>query len=207
MSSARVTSIEAVRDFRAALIVFCDEAKEALTSVDMETRRLIDWVQREQVAYWQAQIRRCQEDVAQAKADLFRKKLPGIGGKEPDCIEEKKALRLAQMRLEEAEDKLEKCKQWARLLPRAVDEYKGPSQRLAGMVEGDCPPPVAQLNGVLGSLDRYTDLRTPTAARAPAGSMSAGTPAASPTQTAKTGEAANTNPVAPAPASAPTPPK
>lgn len=180
MSSARVTSIEAVRDFKAALLIFCDEAKDALTSVDMETRRLIDWVQREQAAYWQHEIRRCQEEVAQAKADLFRKKLPGIGGKEPDCIEEKKALRLAQMRLEEAEDKLAKCQQWARLLPRAVDDYKGPSQRLAALVEGECPTPVAQLNGILGSLDAYTELRTPSASRTPAGSMSTGSPAPAP---------------------------
>ena len=83
--SARVTSVEAVKEFRPALIIFCEQAKDALSSVDMETRNLLDWLQRDQLGYWQRQLRLRQEEVSEAKAELFRRQLPGIRGEKPDC--------------------------------------------------------------------------------------------------------------------------
>jgi hypothetical protein len=179
MSSAHVTSIDAVREFKALLILFCDQAKEALMSVEMESRRMLDWVGREQLAYWQRMIRVRQNELAQAKADLFRKKLPGIHGREPDVIEEKKAVRLAQMRLEEAEEKVEKCKEWARQLPRSIEEYTAPAHQLAGLVEGDLPVVVANLQKILGSLDAYTELMAPKGGRSAPAAPTAQAPAAS----------------------------
>jgi hypothetical protein len=184
--SARVTSVEAVKEFRPALIIFCEQAKDALSSVDMETRNLLDWLQRDQLGYWQRQLRLRQEEVSEAKAELFRRQLPGIRGEKPDCLEEKKALRIAQMRLEEAEDKIENCKRWSRLLPRAVDDYIGPARRLAGLVEGDCPPPLAQINRILEALHAYIELAPPRsplpAASSPAPTTSPKTVVSSPAQ-------------------------
>jgi hypothetical protein len=153
--SARVTSIEALKDFRAALIVFCEEAKESLSAVDMETRRTVDWLA-QQLAGWQRALRDRQEEVSKAKAELFRRQLPAISGEKPDCYEQKKALRRAQERLREAEEKIDRCKQWARELPRAVDEYAAPAQQLAQFVEGDPPHAVILIDRILDTLDAYT---------------------------------------------------
>ncbi|HEV2947934.1 MAG TPA: hypothetical protein VGX70_11185, partial [Gemmataceae bacterium] len=126
-SSARVTSVQAIADFRAALLTFCQEAKEVLASIDMENRRMTDWVERDRLSYWQREIRNRQENVAQAKADLFRKQITRISGQNPDFIEERDALRLATYRLEEAEGKVQLCRKWGnRELPRAIDEFQGP---------------------------------------------------------------------------------
>ncbi len=158
-SSARVTSVQAIADFRAALLTFCQEAKEVLASIDMENRRMTDWVERDRLSYWQREIRNRQEDVAQAKADLFRKQITRITGQNPDFIEERDALKLATYRLEEAEDKVQQCRRWGtRLLPRAIDEFQGPGRQLAGMVEGNPPSIVLFLDRVVRSLEAYLDL-------------------------------------------------
>jgi hypothetical protein len=158
-SSARVTSVQAIVDFKVALLAFCQEAKEVLSTIEMEIRRTMDWVQRDQLPYWQREIRNRQEEVAQAKADLFRKQLTRISGQNPDYLEERKALRMANFRLEEAEDKVQVCKSWAnRQLARAVDEYEGPARQLAGMVEGNPPPIIIFLDRIIGSLEAYLDV-------------------------------------------------
>jgi hypothetical protein len=161
-SSARVTSVQAITDFKAALLAFCQEAKEVLASIDMENRRMTDWVERDRLGYWQREIRNRQEELAQAKADLFRKQITRISGQHPDFIEERDALRLATYRLEEAEDKVQLCRRWGtRQLPRAIDEFQGPGRQLAALVEGNPPQIVQFLDRVIRSLEAYLDLGAP----------------------------------------------
>ena len=161
-TSARVTSVQAIADFKVALLGFCQEAKEVLATIEMEIRRTMDWVERDQLPFWQREIRNRQEEVAQAKADLFRKQLTRISGQNPDYLEERKALRFANSRLEEAEDKVQICRSWAnRQLTQAVDEYEGPARQLAGMVEGNPPPIVIYLDRIIGSLEAYLEVGTP----------------------------------------------
>src|SRR6516162_269398 len=139
-SSARVTSVQAITDFKAALLIFCQEAKEVLASIEMENRRMTDWVERDRLSHWQREIRNRQEEMAQAKADLFRKQITRISGQHPDFIEERDALRKAVYRLEEAEEKVRRCRLWGgRQLPRAIDEFQAPSRQLAAIVEGNPP--------------------------------------------------------------------
>ncbi len=162
--SAKVTSIEALQDFREAYLAFAEEVKEALLSMEMEARHTGDWATRDMLTRWQMTLRDCNDDLSQAKADLYRKQLQRIGGEKPDCLEERKAVRIAQARLEEAEEKLQACKQWGgHLLPRAVSEFAGPKRGLEAMVEGTPPPAVTYLDRVLDSLDAYVRLSAPAA--------------------------------------------
>jgi hypothetical protein len=158
-TSARVTSVQAISDFRVALVHFCQEAKEVLASIEMEIRRMSDWVERDRLSYWQREIRDCQEEVAQAKADLFRKQITRISGQKADFLEERDALRRATYRLEEAEEKMERCRVWAgRQLPRAIDEFQGPGRQLAALVEGNPPANVIFLDRVIRSLEVYLEV-------------------------------------------------
>ena len=168
MSQAKVTSIDAIRDFQIAMASFCEDAREAMCAVDMETRRFIDWVAHEQMEYWKRAIRDRQEDLSQAKNDLFRKQLEGMNSEKPDMTEQKKALRIATMRLEEAEEKLAKCRYWARALERPYEEYKGQASQLSFMVEGDPPRPIVMLERIINSLDTYVELAPPPASSQPA---------------------------------------
>ena len=54
--SARVTSIEMLVDFRAALCTFGERAGEILSSVQMAVARASDWLEN-QTTYWQRELR------------------------------------------------------------------------------------------------------------------------------------------------------
>ena len=152
---AHVTSIEALKEFHVALCSFCEEVKEVLCGVNMENSRLLDWVQHRQISFWEREIRHRQEDVSRTKNELSCRKLARMSGSKVDCTEQEEAFRLALARLEEAHEKMDNCKHWARKLPQAIQEYAGQSQQLAGRVEGNPPAIVAVMNRMIDALDQY----------------------------------------------------
>src|SRR5437879_1633488 len=107
--SARVTAIDAIDDFRKALCIFREEALEALSAAAMGIRRDEDWLE-DQLKYWRHEIRRCEEQVTQAKLELSQRKIYRAGERVPDCTVQEKALRMARARLEDAEEKAESCR-------------------------------------------------------------------------------------------------
>jgi len=50
--AANVRSIQALKDFKVAMIAFAEDARSALTSVEMEVRRTRGWLERDQLSYW-----------------------------------------------------------------------------------------------------------------------------------------------------------
>jgi hypothetical protein len=161
--SARVTSIDALQDWKNALAVFQDHAKEAVVTLELEVRRMFDWLD-DQRKFWQAEIRRREDEVVQAKSELWRRKnMPII--EHPDCVEQEKALKRAQRRLEEAQEKLEKTRHWGPALKRAVDEYESHGRRLAAILETDVPRSLGVLEQRIGALEAYVALTAPAESR------------------------------------------
>ena len=161
-TSANVKSSQAIHDVKAALAIFSGQAKEAMTEVDLEIRRVLEWVLTEQPAYWQRQIRDRSQCVSQAKVDLMRCRMFRVNENHiPDCMEQKIALRKAEQRLEEAEAKLQKVRQWGRDLPQAIDEYLSQAQQLAGYLDGDLYRASAALDRMAESLEAYVSLVPP----------------------------------------------
>ena len=59
----------------------------ALGSVDMEARRTLNWLKVEQKGYWEGQIKRCKQELAEVSGELFRKKIshrPGYSARDTD---------------------------------------------------------------------------------------------------------------------------
>jgi hypothetical protein len=151
---ARVTSLDLIRDFRAALALFKADGQDALTAVALDVRRAFDWLT-ERRQFWVRAVRECQDEVTHAKADLARKQVLHPGDRQPDCTQEIKALRKAQARLEHAEDKVEKCRRWEPALRRAADEYEGPARQLGSLLEGDLPKVLSLLERLVTVLEEY----------------------------------------------------
>ena len=55
--TANVLSVQTLKDFKNAMINFAEDARNSLGGVDMELRRMRDWLERDQLGYWQAQIK------------------------------------------------------------------------------------------------------------------------------------------------------
>jgi hypothetical protein len=80
---ARVTSIDALRDFRAALATFRSEAIDALAANELDIRRAFDWLT-EQRQFWQRAVREMRDEVTHCKAELFRRQTVLPGERVPD---------------------------------------------------------------------------------------------------------------------------
>jgi hypothetical protein len=161
MSQAQVKSIETLSDFRAALLSFCRGASDALVAVQMESQRTLDWLLHDQFSYWSRQVRERQEKVVQARNDLNRAKLARTSGYEKDYTEQTDALRKAELRLAEAEDKVQRVRRWGHQVRRAIDDYQARARQLADKVGGDPPQIIGVMDRLLGALESYLVLSAP----------------------------------------------
>jgi hypothetical protein len=169
---ARVTSLDLLRDFRAALATFKAEGQDALTANALDVRRAFDWLM-ERRQSWVKAVRDCQDEVTQAKADLFRKQKLHPGDRPPDCTQEIKALKRSEARLEHAEEQVEKCRRWEPVLHRATDEYEGPARQLGAMLEVDLPKALNLMDRLLAALEEYVAV-TPNRAPSPPAPLTQG---------------------------------
>ena len=158
--AADVRALDALRDWLAALATYRSEATEALVALRVEIGRGTEWVH-EQLHLWQRSIRRFDDAVVQAKADLAAKRFPDAGGRMPDTTVEERNLRRAVAKLELAHEQVATCRRWLNALPKLVDEvFHGPAQRLQNLLEADVPRGAAVLDRRIEALERYTGGRT-----------------------------------------------
>jgi hypothetical protein len=136
--AARVLSVEALEEFRAALDHFVEIGKDALGVNDMEVQRAAAWLD-EQLKHWQKELRGRQEEFVVAKNNLKRRQIMKINGRPPDCTEQEEAFELARRRVREAEEKLANCKRWVPLLQRETDQYLAHVRHLSGVLEIELP--------------------------------------------------------------------
>src|SRR5262249_17736685 len=158
-----VTSIETVQRFRNALCEFGKETLDTLCGVEMQIRRIADWLG-EQGRYWQQQIKARQEEVTRAKIELKSRKYESQGDKGPANTDQKKAFRKAQSRGQEAESKLANCRRWKPLFEHAVREYQGPARQLSTAADIELQHAVALLDQKLAALHSYLELAVPSTA-------------------------------------------
>ncbi len=154
--SAKVTSIDAIQAFAAALERFQEEVSNALEELGLQVRRAKEWVQDDRKRYWDRQVRRGWEKVTEAKVQLEgAKTFRRIADYRPSCIDEKKAHEAAKRRLRLAEEKVEAVRHWSRAVEHAVSEYRGETGPLAAWLEVDAPQAVATLRRLTDALDTY----------------------------------------------------
>ena len=165
---ADVQAIDALQDWHNAVVLFREEALDALASINLEVRRAYDWVDEEGKG-WQREARLAEQDVVQAKAELNRKRTPNFADRIPDTSVEEANLARAKARLQFAEDQIDVCRKWAVRLPKLVsEEYEGPSRRLGNFLEADLPVALAQLAARIEALHRYTQVAPVSAPPPPA---------------------------------------
>ena len=161
--SANVRSVEAIRDFRIVLTNFAEEARTALSSAEMEVRRTRDWLTRDQLTFWQAQIKRRNELLSMARTELYRRKLSQQGSDAVSDTEQKEAVRIAQKKLEEAEQRVALIKRWIPVLEHAIAEYHATSQPLGDRLTGSLINGLTLLDRLVGTLEAYLATVAPSA--------------------------------------------
>jgi len=157
---ANVQSIEVIREFRTKLIDFIEQGQRALDEAEFDVQRTLSWLQHEQLMHWKHEVKRRSRVVDQCKSELFRAQVSAqqSGG---SAREEAKALRRAEERVAEAEQKVETVKKWSRVLDREMTLYKGQCGQLSAALAGEVPKAAALLESMANNLDAYVRLTPP----------------------------------------------
>ena len=172
--SANVQSIEAIREIRDALVRFMEDARNALNDTEFDLRRTVDWVTHDRRLFWVAEVRRRNQEIADARSALQRKELGRRPGSNPDTTVEEKALRLAKARFAEAEEKVETVRSWGPELLHSAQEYRSRANPLSDMITGDLQNAIAKLARMIESLENYLHVPMPSvSATAPTSPSSA----------------------------------
>ena len=153
--NVQVTSIEAVKEFAPSLAFMQEELKGVLSSVQIEMQRALGWIEQDRPRYWQTQLKRAFDKVAETRTALTSCQMRTVAGRHPSCIEEKVAHTAAKRHLEFCQDQIELVKKWGVKLHHEADELRG---RLAGvqrLAESDLTKSLALLANIIESLERY----------------------------------------------------
>lgn len=158
-SQAHVHSLEAVQAVRHALVEFLDQAEQALATLQVEMRRMLDWLEHDRPAYWKRQIRQAMDEVNDAQAALHRCLMFPIGDQRPSCREERAALKKAQQRLVYCQQKAERVRHWVKAVRQELFEYEGRISQLVRLVELDGPYAVGVLDRIERHINEYQQVR------------------------------------------------
>ena len=168
--SAKIDSLEALMRFRIALIKFKEKASQAVMEGDAEIRRMQQWLEREQPAYWKRQLQKRQDKLRDAKDQLRSKTMfKNADGTGPKAIEEEKMVRICEQKVREAEEKIQAIRIWKQRIDKGSQMYKGRMQPVVRLADGDMPKAVQDLDNAVRAVEQYLALQAPDTQQGPEG--------------------------------------
>jgi hypothetical protein len=165
MPGVNVRSIPAIREFRAAVQMFLEEAEGALDMMRLELQRAFEWIEHDRPQYWQMQQRRAFDQVASTRTALETCLMRTVAGRRPSCIEEKQAHAAAKRRLEHCREQIERVKKWTIKLHHDSNEFRGQLSGLRRTLDHDVPRLAALLERSAEILEGYAQSPDSTQAR------------------------------------------
>ncbi len=172
--SAKVQSFDAIQRVREELLRFAHRSGDSLAEIDGQVRRMIDWVEHDRPAYWKDRVRRAFDGVSEAKAALQRCLMYPINDEQPSCAEERAELKKAEAHLRRCQQKQQRVREIASTLRHEMHEYQGRTAQLKQWIEVETPQATAELERVLGSLERYIAASGPQSAKRSSADVSQG---------------------------------
>jgi chromosome segregation ATPase len=151
---ARISNLDSIESFRAALIVFINKTRQTLDTVQDAVKKTRGWVQTEQPNYWQQQIRMRQKKLDQAQQELMSARMSEFV---ENPASQQMAVRKARAALEEAQAKAERTKAWGRDFDRTIDPMARKADSLRDFLEGDLAKAVAYLVEIQKILQAYNE--------------------------------------------------
>jgi len=161
MSTANVRSIEAVRDFRIALLIFQQNVTDALMSMQEQVYSALDWMENDRPRHWHQQELKAFDEISAARIALESARMrKSMDDHRPSLIEEKQALKDAKDRLTFCQEKMRIVKTMCVKVRHETDEFRGRMSQLERLLETDLPGMIALLERMLTALESYADIDT-----------------------------------------------
>lgn len=173
---ANVTSLEAIENFRAQLVLYVSKARPALEEVSSDVLRLRLWLENDQRMTLETLVRRRRKELDQAQAALSSARMAII---KQETSAEQMAVSRARRALEESETKLKRVKYWDREFSTLVEPLAKQLEKLHTVLANDMGKAAAHLSRMVHTLGRYADIQ-PTPGQEGAGSAGAASSTPSP---------------------------
>lgn len=154
-NQAKVTSTDAIEQFRASLIIFRGKAHRSLDDSVDEVRRTRLWLQHDQRMHWEGEFRKRSRVLAQAEQELMSARLSG-GASHGTALGVRQAnVNKAKHALEEAEAKLRNVKGWNQNFESCADPIVKRLENIGHYLDNDMPKAISYLVNVLRALSAY----------------------------------------------------
>jgi hypothetical protein len=153
--TANITSVDAIANFRAALIVFLSKVRPLLEETSGEIIRTRQWVEDDQRRYWDHQFRLRWRKLEEARAELFTATLSKL--QEASSLHTM-AVQRADRAVRECESKLAVLRKWTRDLGDKTDPLVKQISQFETYLATDLPRAVAYLDRVIESIEAYADI-------------------------------------------------
>lgn len=155
---ADVKSLEAVHNFRAAVLNFQEEARLCLQALESQILKFLGWIERERPGFWKREIELCYRQHGEARVSYHRCRMRKMGDFKPTCFEELKAMEAAKKALEFAQKQVPVVKYWIANANHESNEYKGRSSQLNQFIEREIPQLLALLAHSIDRLEQYANV-------------------------------------------------
>jgi len=161
---AKVTSLEAIENFRAKLIIYRDKAGRVLDEVSDEVIRTRLWLENDRPAYWENQMRRLRRELEQRQQELFSAQMSGL--REASYMQQL-AVQRAKQAIRDAEGKMRVTKNWARQFDHQVAPAGRQVEKFRHTVGHEMGQAVAWMNDLIKTLSDYVELSSGKTVAAP----------------------------------------
>lgn len=153
---ARVASIDALEDFRTALVRYQSRATQALDDVGSDVKQMREWLTFDRRLHWQAELKRRTRKLEQAEAELMTSKFSDL---KDDHSVQQMGVKKARRAVEEAEEKLRMTKRWARDFDSVVAPASRQLDGLRDRLATTFPKAISGMGETIGLLREYAEVR------------------------------------------------
>ena len=151
---AEVTSIDAIADFRSALLIYISKVRPLLDDSADEVFRMREWLRTTQRIHWENQVRSRTRELSDAQQALFSAELAKL--RAPSSAEVM-AVQKAKRALAAAEEKLITIKKVASTFEKEAVPRLKHVENLRSVVATDLQEAAHFLDRIVGVLDRYVN--------------------------------------------------
>jgi len=155
---AKLTSLEAIQDFRTSLLVFLSKARPTLEEAANEVHRTRGWLDNDRRVFWESQLRRRRRKLEDAEAELFSQRLSKL--QQVSMAQQAMVLK-ARREVEEAEEKLRVIKRWARDFENRTEPLLKQMEKLNNLLAVEVPNGSAYLAEIIDTIQKYADILAP----------------------------------------------
>lgn len=153
---ARVTSIEAIEAFRNRLVLFRDRAGRVLDEVSEQLARTRNWLEHDQPARYQQELRRLQRELERREQELLSARLSPF---RDSTLPEEALVRRLRREVEDLEARLRRVRQWQQRFDSHLHPMARRLETLRDHLGQDVARALGYLTEVLRSLTAYAAIQ------------------------------------------------